>query len=219
MISAFELSVYPISENALVCSLPPPAAPDKQSRLWILADVSAQWPEVVETVTGMNNLTVFARDAADLDALSEKLFECWPQIKAGVRQGKHVEIPVVYGGAYGADLAEVAAFHKVTADEVVRLHSEPVYTVFMMGFQPGFPYLGGLPEHLHTPRRAVPRKEVAAGSVGIGGSQTGVYPFASPGGWQLIGHTDITLFQTASYPPTLLQAGDTVRFVAERVEP
>ena len=87
----------------------------------------------------------------------------------------------------------------------------------MMGFQPGFPYLGGLPEHLHTPRRAEPRTEVPAGSVGIGGSQTGVYPFTSPGGWQLIGRTDIALFQTASYPPTLLLAGDTVRFVAEEV--
>lgn len=216
--SAFEISVYPISEHALACSLPPPAALDKQSRLWQLADVLADWPEVAETVTGMNNITVFVKTAADLDALSAKLVALWPQIEGGMRQGRHVDIPVVYGGEYGQDLAGVAAFHQISIEEVVRRHTEPIYTVFMMGFQPGFPYLGGLPEHLHTPRHAVPRKQVPAGSVGIGGSQTGVYPFASPGGWQLIGHTAIPLFQTASQPPTLLQAGDTVRFVAERIE-
>lgn len=216
--STFELSVSPISENALVCTLPPPAALEKQSRLWALADMVSQWPEVAETVTGMNNLTVFSRDAAGLDVLPDKLAALWPEITGGARQGKHVDIAVVYGGEYGADLAEVAAFHHISVGEVVRRHTEPVYTVFMMGFQPGFPYLGGLPEHLHTPRRAVPRKEVPAGSVGIGGSQTGVYPFASPGGWQLIGHTAAALFQTAANPPTLLQAGDTVRFVAERIE-
>lgn len=214
----YPLEISPISENALVCTLPPPAALDKQRLLWALADASAQWLEVAETVTGMNNLTVFAREGTDLAALSHKLAAFWPQVEVSGLQGKHVDIPVVYGGEYGLDLAGVAAFHRISVEEVVRRHTAPLYTVFMMGFQPGFPYLGGLPEHLHTPRRAVPRKEVAAGSVGIGGSQTGVYPFSSPGGWQLIGHTDAALFQTASYPPTLLQAGDTVRFVAERIE-
>lgn len=214
--SAFEIHV--ISESALVFVLPPPAALEKQSRLWALADALTDWPEVAETVTGMNNLTVFAAEGACLNGLAERLRNIWPQTGAAERQGRHIEIPVVYGGEYGPDLAEVAAFHGIDVNEVVRRHTEPVYTVFMMGFQPGFPYLGGLPEHLHTPRRAVPRKEVAAGSVGIGGSQTGVYPFASPGGWQIIGHTATALFQTASYPPTLLQAGDTVRFVAERIE-
>ena len=88
----------------------------------------------------------------------------------------------------------------------------------MMGFQPGFPYLGGLPENLHTPRRATPRTEVPAGSVGIGGSQTGMYPFASPGGWQIIGRTSVALFDAQKQPPTLLAAGDRVRFRAERIE-
>lgn len=214
--SAFEIHV--ISETALVLVLPPPAALEKQSRLWSLADAAAEWPGVAETVTGMNNLTLFAAEGACLAALAERLRAAWPNIRAARKQGRHIEIPVVYGGEHGPDLAEVAAFHGIDEVEVVRRHTEPVYTVFMMGFQPGFPYLGGLPEHLHTPRRAVPRKEVAAGSVGIGGSQTGVYPFASPGGWQIIGRTSAELFQTASYPPTLLQAGDTVRFVAERIE-
>lgn len=87
----------------------------------------------------------------------------------------------------------------------------------MMGFQPGFPYLGGLPENLHTPRRSQPRTKVPAGSVGIGGSQTGVYPFTSPGGWQLIGRTEMPLFNIEKTPPVLLQAGDNVRFVAESI--
>jgi len=211
------ITLSPISESALVCTLPPPAELGKQQRLWAFAEAAAALPGVLETVAGMNNLTVFALPDTDLNRLSDGLKNLWPHIKADTHQGRHVDIPVHYGGEFGADLAEVAAFHRTTPDEIVRRHTAPVYTVFMMGFQPGFPYLGGLPEHLHTPRRAEPRTEVPAGSVGIGGSQTGVYPFTSPGGWQLIGRTDIALFQTASYPPTLLLAGDTVRFVAEEV--
>lgn len=98
------------------------------------------------------------------------------------------------------------------------MHSESIYTVYMIGFQPGFPYLGGLPKCLHTPRRATPRTVVPAGSVGIGGAQTGIYPFASPGGWQLIGHTKLALFDKNQAQPTLLQAGDTVKFVVEGIE-
>lgn len=211
------LTITPISESALVCTLPPPAELAKQRRLWAFADAAASLEGVLETVTGMNNLTVFALPDADLAALSDGLYHLWSRIQAGEHQGRHVDIPVHYGGEFGEDLAEVAAFHHTTPAEIVRRHTEPLYTVFMMGFQPGFPYLGGLPEHLHTPRRAVPRTEVPAGSVGIGGSQTGVYPFASPGGWQIIGRTDTALFQTAAYPPTLLLAGDTVRFVAAEV--
>lgn len=207
-----------ISETALVFTLPPPAALEKQRRLWALAEAAAQLPETAETVTGMNNLTVFARDGGSLAALSSALEALWPQMAACDSGGRHIEIPVYYGGSHGPDLGDVAAFHGITPEEVVRRHTEPVYTVFMMGFQPGFPYLGGLPEHLHTPRRAVPRTQVAAGSVGIGGAQTGVYPFASPGGWQIIGHTAQPLFDAAQYPPTLLAAGDTVRFVAAGID-
>lgn len=87
----------------------------------------------------------------------------------------------------------------------------------MMGFQPGFPYLGGLPENLHTPRKKTPRTKVPAGAVGIGGSQTGIYPFTSPGGWQLLGKTDIALFDISQPSPVLLKAGDQVRFVAESI--
>jgi inhibitor of KinA len=128
-------------------------------------------------------------------------------------EGRIVEIPVCYGGEYGPDLEEVAAFHGLTADQAVELHAGTDYSVYMIGFAPGFPYLGGLDKRLHTPRRAAPRLKVAAGTVGIGGSQTGVYPLETPGGWQLIGRTPLPLFLPEQEPPALLRAGDTVRFV------
>ncbi|MDQ6758923.1 MAG: 5-oxoprolinase subunit PxpB [Acidobacteriota bacterium] len=123
-----------------------------------------------------------------------------------------VEIPVRYGGETGPDLDALAAIHGISASEVVGLHSEAVYTVYFLGFVPGFAYLGGLPDSLSTPRRASPRKKVEAGSVGIGGSQTGVYPFATPGGWQIIGRTPLELFNAERDSMSLLEIGDIVRF-------
>ena len=124
-----------------------------------------------------------------------------------------VEIPVCYGGAFGPDLEDVARLHGVKPDEVARLHAAAEYVVCFLGFTPGFPYLDGLPESLATPRLDVPRTRVPAGSVGIGGCQTGVYPFASPGGWRLIGRTPLALFRPERDPPALLRPGDRVRFV------
>jgi inhibitor of KinA len=125
-----------------------------------------------------------------------------------------VEIPVCYGGAFGPDLDDVARHHGLTPDEVVRIHTAGDYLVYMIGFAPGFPYLGGMSERIATPRRPVPRTLVPASSVGIGGSQTGVYPIASPGGWQLIGRTPLRLFAPEREPATLLRMGDRVRFRA-----
>jgi inhibitor of KinA len=125
-----------------------------------------------------------------------------------------ITIPVCYGGEYGPDLDAVAAVHGCTADDIVAAHSAGEYTVAMIGFLPGFPYLEGLTPSLHTPRRSEPRTAVPAGSVGIGGSSTGVYPFVSPGGWHLIGRTPRTLFDPLRTPPALLQPGDIVRFSA-----
>lgn len=124
------------------------------------------------------------------------------------------EIPVCYEEAYGPDLAEVADYHQVGLDEIVSWHTARVYPVYMIGFAPGFPYLGGMDERLATPRKSVPRTHIPAGSVGIGGAQTGIYPFETPGGWQLIGRTPLRLFRPDIIPPSLLQVGDQVRFVA-----
>ncbi|AOS46238.1 Kinase A inhibitor [Lacunisphaera limnophila] len=125
---------------------------------------------------------------------------------------RHVEIPVCYGGEYGPDLGRVAAQAKLFPDEVVKRHSRASYRVHLIGFAPGFPYLGGLPKELVTPRHAKPRMSVPVGSVAIGGEQTGIYPQSTPGGWNLIGRTPLRLFRPEQNPPVLLQAGDEVTF-------
>jgi inhibitor of KinA len=123
-----------------------------------------------------------------------------------------VEIPVCYGGEMGPDLGVVAERAGIGDAEAAALHAGADYLVYAIGFTPGFPYLGGLPGALNTPRRANPRARVAAGSVGIGGAQTGVYPLDSPGGWQLIGRTPLKLFRPRGDPAALLRPGDRVRF-------
>ncbi|HVW49719.1 MULTISPECIES: 5-oxoprolinase subunit PxpB [unclassified Trinickia] len=208
-----EPRIYPFGDSALVCEAPPPATLACQERIWALAQAAREWAHVVEAVPGMNNLTiVFDPLRADMEALARQLAQAWDRTVAVKAAAREIEIPVRYGGEDGPDLHEVAQHAGLSAEEVVRRHSSAEYVVFFIGFQPGFAYLGGLDASLHTPRRAVPRLEVPAGSVGIGGAQTGVYPAASPGGWQLIGRTASALFDPARNPPTLLQSGDRVRF-------
>ncbi len=130
------------------------------------------------------------------------------------RKAVSVEIPVCYGGEFGPDLTRVAAQAKLSVEEVIKRHASASYTVALVGFSPGFPYLSGLPPQLSTPRLAQPRAQVPAGSVGIAGAQTGVYPLATPGGWNLIGRTPLRLFRPEQNPPVLLQPGDRVKFRA-----
>ena len=125
-----------------------------------------------------------------------------------------VEIPVCYESEFAPDLDDVARHAQISREEVVDLHSVAEYRVACIGFVPGFPFLAGLPKKLATPRRDTPRKEIPPGSVGIGGAQTGIYPLRSPGGWNLIGRTPLTLFNPKKNPPALLRAGDRVRFRA-----
>ena len=124
-----------------------------------------------------------------------------------------VEIPVVYGGECGPDLADVASHTGLAPERVIELHAAAEYFVYFVGFATCFPYLGGLPAALATPRLAAPRKHVPVGSVAIGGPQAGIYPLASPGGWRLIGRTPLRLFDPAAVPPPLLRMGDRVRFI------
>lgn len=125
-----------------------------------------------------------------------------------------VDVPVCYGGAYGSDLDSVAVQVRLTPAEVIALHTASIYTVAMLGFAPGFPYLLGLDPRLHVPRRTDPRTRVPAGSIAIGGAQTGIYPSELPGGWQLLGRTPLVLFDPAREPVCLLVPGDKVRFCA-----
>ncbi|MET1054043.1 MAG: 5-oxoprolinase subunit PxpB [Pedobacter sp.] len=126
---------------------------------------------------------------------------------------RFVEIPVVYGGIWGPDLDIVASHANLDTAEVIRLHTEAEYLVHMIGFAPGFPYLGGLNEKIAAPRKEIPRAKILAGSVGIAGKQTGIYPIATPGGWQIIGRTAVRLFDVKRQEPSLLRAGDRIRFV------
>lgn len=123
-----------------------------------------------------------------------------------------VEIPVLYGGEMGPDIDFVAEHSGLSVEEVIRMHSEPAYLLYMIGFTPGFAFLGGLPDALATPRLPTPRTQVPAGSVGIANNQTGMYPVASPGGWQLIGRTPVRLFDPDREEPFLYRAGDLIQF-------
>jgi len=123
-----------------------------------------------------------------------------------------VEIPVCYGGEFGPDIEYVAESHNLTVDEVIELHCRPQYLIYMVGFTPGFPFLGGLSEKLQTPRLETPRTFVPEGSVGIANNQTGIYPVASPGGWRLLGRTPVKLFAPGRRNPFLYQAGDRIKF-------
>ena len=133
--------------------------------------------------------------------------------KVALPEARHVEIPVCYGGEYGPDLQDVARLHGKTPEQVVELHSGREYTVYFLGFVPGFAYLGELPEELVTPRLAAPRKAVPAGSVGIANDHTGVYPTSTPGGWRLLGRTPVAMFQREKTEMSRLSIGDRARFV------
>jgi len=130
------------------------------------------------------------------------------------QEGQVLEIPVCYGGEFGPDLDQVALETRLTTEEVVELHTKQIYTVYMIGFLPGFPYLGGLDPRLSLPRLKVPRTRVPAGSVAIAELQTGVYPLSSPGGWRLLGRTPLKFFDPLKRPPSLITPGQRVRFRA-----
>ena len=129
-----------------------------------------------------------------------------------------IDIPIVYGGEQGPDLAYVAQHHHITPQEVIDYHTRPTYRVYMIGFTPGYPYLGEVPDAIATPRRTTPRILVPKGSVGIAQKQTGIYSVDSPGGWQIIGWTPVNLFDPHAQPPSLLMMGDRVRFRAITAE-
>lgn len=169
---------------------------------------------ILEWVPGYSSLTVFYDPmAVDLALVKSHVLACLSESEQQMAPPpKQITIPVVYGGEYGPDLAWLAEFHGISPAELIWLHTEPTYRVGMMGFTPGFAYLLGLDPALATPRRETPRTWVPAGSVGIAGHQTGIYPLDSPGGWQLIGKTDSVLFDRERVQPFLLSPGDEVRF-------
>ncbi len=172
---------------------------------------SPDW--LIEVVPTYTSIYVYY-DPLKLD-YQEVLTAIKPFLSAEPRDEKPriVEIPTVYGGEFGPDIEFVAQHNGLTVEDVIEIHSKPLYRVYMLGFTPGFAYLGGMDERIATPRLERPRLKVPAGSVGIAGKQTGIYPLESPGGWRLIGRTPLRLFNPEKDPPTLLQPGDHIKFV------
>lgn len=207
-----------LGERALRVQLGEEIAPTVNDRVLALADAlqRAALPGVLGWAPAYAVLTIHY-DPLRLryDALRTWVEQTLPQVQQPEPlAGRQVCIPVRYGGAAGPDLDFVARHTGLSPQAVIDRHTAAVYRVYMLGFLPGFAYLGGLDPALHTPRLETPRLHVPAGSVGIAGAQTGVYPCPSPGGWQLIGQTELCLYDPNAQPPCLLAPGDQVQFVA-----
>ena len=192
-----------------------------QQRLWTLCreeGALAALPGVREVVLGVNNVLVtFDPLQADPRALGEALRQAWDEAVPWEGQGRLVEVPVTYDRSAEFDLSLVAGHAGMEIDEVIALHTSTEVRVACVGWVPGFVYLVGLPKALWTPRRATPRGQVPPGSVGIGGSQTGIIPMALPSGWNLLGRTELSLFDPHRAEPALFAPGDRVRFVCRGV--
>lgn len=210
-----------MGDRALVVEYGEPSSPELSTRIAAIAHSlrAAPLPGVLDLVPAYTTLTLHFDPAsidgnAPFDTLAEQL-GAW--LEAGAAQApapsRLVEIPVCYGGSFGIDLEDLAHRHGLGTADVIAIHSGAEYTVHMLGFVPGFAYLGGLDPRLFTARRDAPRARVPAGTLGIGGEQTGIYPLDAPGGWHLIGRTPLRLFAPQREPPCLLNAGDRVRFL------
>lgn len=220
----------PLGDSAVVVTFGSEMSISTHKQIMALMNMLEDTPfeGFVESVPAFTNLTIFydplivyqtyqGKDSSLISpfkivsALVEKKLASLTHHK---NQPSHtVEIPVCYGGEYGPDLQDVAKINGLTPDEVISIHSSGEYLVYMVGFAPGFPFLGGMSEKIKAPRRSSPRASIPKGSVGIAGMQTGVYPISTPGGWQLIGQTPKPLFLPEQNPPSLLEAGNIVKFI------
>lgn len=209
--------VQPAGDSALTVEFGGTIDPDTNDRVLFFeqAITTLEIPDIIEIVPTYRSLTVYFDPVhTDGTSLRKHLLELTTRLERhSASVGRRIEIPVLYGGDYGPDLPDVAANAGLSPREVITLHRSVEYRVYMLGFCPGFPYLGTVPEPIAVPRLPEPRMKVPAGSVGIAGSQTGVYPQESPGGWRLIGRTPLHLYDPHRTKPFLFAAGDRVRFV------
>lgn len=216
--------ILPLGDCAAIVRFGTAIDPAANRRAMALAEhlLRHPFPGLVEAVPAYASVTVHYNPCAvpvsaaaptPFDAVRARLSAVLDEVGEGHEaEPRTVEIPVCYGGEHGPDLEAVAAACGLAPEEVVALHAGTTYRVYLIGFAPGFPYLGTVPEAIRVPRRPTPRAAVPAGSVGIAGVQTGIYPMETPGGWQIIGRTPIRLFQPDRDPPCLLRVGDRVRF-------
>jgi KipI family sensor histidine kinase inhibitor len=216
MTHAPRLSV--LGTTGLLFEAPGKADLTSQQRIWMLARVVQDWPELREAVPGMNNLLlIFARPPRDPAALEARLVDAWTDARPVALPGRVVDLPVIYGGEGGPHMADVVAHTGLSVDDIVERHAAPVYPVYALGSHPGYCYLGGMDARLATPRRKVPVMRLPGGAVSIGGSQTGVSASAGPSGWNTIGCTSMRFFDPDQTPPAILQPGDAIRFRIQQV--
>ena len=224
------MEITPLGDSALVVRVRDISAdPDDESLRAVLDALerikSAQIPGVIELAPAYTTIGVFfdplqvtsagAHPVAVFDWMAEQIRKAVSRkMKSAKRTARLIKIPVCYDPEFALDLNEVARHAGLSAKEVIDLHHAAEYRVNCVGFTPGFPFLAGLPKKLATPRHATPRKEIPAGSVAIGGAQTGIYPIKSPGGWNIVGRTPLRLFSPEKEPPSLLRPGDLVRFLS-----
>lgn len=216
--------LFPLGDSAIVIKFGDQIRPEVYKKVQGAAALlaSRRLPGVIELVPAYTTLTIYY-NPWQVSIMGE--FNPWLVMQKHVQEilqqadelpdmpQRVVEVPVCYAPAFGPDLDFVARYHQLRIEEVVKIHTEAEYLVYMLGFVPGFPYMGGLDIKIATPRKGNPRPVIPAGSVGIAGEQTGIYPFSTPGGWQLIGQSPLCLFDPAREPPTFLRAGDQVKFV------
>lgn len=215
--------IYPLGDTAAIIELGEDINLDIQHKVQSLTSILEEnmqdW--MIEYIPAYTTVTLFYNplriseitNTIPYDFVRNELKLVLSQLRTlTIKKPRIVEIPVCYGEDLGPDLQFVADYNQLTTDEVIHIHSTSHYLVYMIGFAPGFPYIGGMSERIATPRRPSPRLKIPPRSVGIAGKQTGIYPIETPGGWQLIGQTPIDLFRPDMNPPSLLQAGDQIKF-------
>ncbi|CAH0344330.1 5-oxoprolinase subunit PxpB [Bacillus sp. CECT 9360] len=221
-----EYSFHRLGDNAVIIEIGKDISIETQQKVQVITSFLDEHPPpwMIEYIPAFTTVTVFYEPVRILavreESLSPYQYVCnlLRELFSGLTAGRSVEsrivdIPVCYGGEFGPDLEYVARINGLTTEEVIHIHSSGDYLVYMIGFAPGFPYIGGMSEEIATPRKESPRLQIPARTVGIAGKQTGIYPIETPGGWQLIGRTPVRLFRPENEAPSLLRAGDKIRFL------
>ena len=215
-----DFKIVQISENIALIDFGNTISEDINKKIRVLCEYLDKKPicGLIEYIPYFSSVSMIydplkIKGSNSFDFIKEKLKDILLNLDFSCTYEEHiVEIPVCYGNQYGPDIIHVAETNNITIRDVIDIHSSGRYLVYMIGFAPGFPYLGGMSEKLYTPRRKTPRTAIPKGSVGIAGMQTGIYPIETPGGWQIIGQTPLKLFDLNRKNPALLKCGDIVKF-------
>lgn len=209
----YKLIYKPFGVNAILIEWPPKIDETILDNIICFKRVITKEYTNIEAISAYHSLTIIFKEEIDFAHIEKNLSNLYNSVKKGVSLPKKIwHIPVCYSEEYGLDVKEYTKIKGFSLSKLIQLHTAPDYTVFCIGFLPGFMYLGGLDAELHHPRRSTPRLKIPKGSVGIGGEQTGIYPQASPGGWNIIGNSPIQLFDPHKGNPCKISVGDKVKF-------